>query len=99
MDGRLTAPAFEEASMRRRERGRRTSGAALVLAVVCGATSLSFGGCGQSGPLHRPEKVSLAAGVTAPSPVARPKVPAGRTGTAAFRGDAFPVAAARFARA
>ena len=46
--------------MRKHERGRRTPGAALALAVAGGAMILALGGCGQSGPLYLPEKASLA---------------------------------------
>ena len=53
--------------MRKHERGRRTPGAALVLAIAGGAMILALGGCGQSGPLYLPEKASLAAGVAVPA--------------------------------
>ena len=52
--------------MRKCERGRRPSGAALALAAAGGAVILTLGGCGQSGPLSLPEKASLAAGVAGP---------------------------------
>ena len=55
--------------MRKHERGRRTPGAALALAVAGGAMILALGGCGQSGPLYLPEKASLAAVAPLPGPV------------------------------
>ena len=73
--------------MRKHERGRRTPGAALALAVAGGAMILALGGCGQSGPLYLPEKASLAAGVEGPvaKPSIRPGTAAGKSGAAAFR--------------
>ena len=64
-----TAPTIEEASMRKHERGRRTPGAALVLAAAGGAMLLALGGCGQSGPLYLPEKASLSRAAPRPGPV------------------------------
>ena len=64
--------------MRKHERGRRTPGAALVLAIAGGAMILALGGCGQSGPLYLPEKASLAAGVAVPA--TEPGVAAGSPG-------------------
>ena len=64
--------------MRKHERGRRTPGAALALAVAGGAMILALGGCGQSGPLYLPEKSSLAAGVAVPA--TEPGVAAGSPG-------------------
>ena len=55
--------------MRKHERGRRTPGAALALAVAGGAMLLALGGCGQSGPLYLPEKASRSAVVPLPGPV------------------------------
>ena len=82
-----TAPTIEEASMRKHERGRRTPGAALSLAVAGGAMILALGGCGQSGPLYLPEKASLAASVE--GPVAKlsigPGTATGEDGAAAVR--------------
>ena len=73
--------------MRKHERGRRTPGAALALAVAGGAMILALGGCGQSGPLYLPEKASLAASVE--GPVAKPSIgpgtAAGEDGAAAVR--------------
>jgi predicted small lipoprotein YifL len=73
--------------MRKHERGRRTPGAALVLAAACGAMILALGGCGQSGPLHLPKKSSLAAGVAAPvtEPSTEPGAAAGEGGAGAAR--------------
>ena len=62
--------------MRKHERGRRTPGAALALAVAGGAMILALGGCGQSGPLYLPEKASLSAVAPLPGPV--PSAVAGR---------------------
>ena len=73
--------------MRKHERGRRTPGAALVLAVAGGAMILALGGCGQSGPLYLPEKASLAA--SAEGPVTKlsngPGTAAGEDGAVGFR--------------
>ena len=73
--------------MRKHERGRRTPGAALALAVAGGAMVLALGGCGQSGPLYLPEKASLAASVE--RPVTKPSsglgTAAGENGAAADR--------------
>ena len=55
--------------MRKHERGRRTPGAALALAIGGGAMILALGGCGQSGPLYLPEKASLSAAAPLPGPV------------------------------
>ena len=73
--------------MRKHERGRRTPGAALVLAAAGGAMILALGGCGQSGPLYLPEKASLAASVEGPEtkPSLGPGTAAGESGAAAFR--------------
>ena len=74
--------------MRKHERGRRTPGAALALAVAGGAMILALGGCGQSGPLYLPEKASLsAASVEGPvtKPSIGPGIAAGESGAAAFR--------------
>lgn len=73
--------------MRKHERGRRTPGAALALAVAGGAMILTFGGCGQSGPLYLPEKASLAASVERPvtKPSIEPGTAAGEDGAAAVR--------------
>ena len=67
-----------EASMRKREPGRRTGGARLALAVAGVAMILALGGCGQSGPLYLPKKSSLSASAPPPVPVS-PAV-AGRPG-------------------
>ena len=73
--------------MRKRERGRRTPGAALALAAAGGVMILALGGCGQSGPLYLPEKASLAAGVAAPvtGTSTEPGAAAGEGGAGAFR--------------
>ena len=74
--------------MRKHERGRRTPGAALALAVAGGATILALGGCGQSGPLYLPGKASLAPGVEGPvmtKPSIGPGTAAGEDGAAAAR--------------
>ena len=73
--------------MRKHERGRRTPGAALALAVAGGAMILALGGCGQSGPLYLPEKASLAASVEGPVAKASigPGAEAGEDGAAAVR--------------
>ena len=75
--------------MRKHERGRRTPGAALALAVAGGAMILALGGCGQSGPLYLPEKASLAAAASVERPATKPSIgpgtAAGERGAAAFR--------------
>lgn len=75
--------------MRKRERGRRTPGAALALALGAagGVTILALGGCGQSGPLYLPDKASLAAGVVAPvtGVSTEPGASAGEGGAVTFR--------------
>lgn len=73
--------------MRKHERGRRTPGAALALAVAGGAMILALGGCGQSGPLYLPEKASLAASVEASvtKPSIGPATAAGKDGAVAVR--------------
>lgn len=66
--------------MRKREPGRRTSGAALALAVASGAMVLVLGGCGQFGPLYLPKKPPPSA--VAPAPASASVLPsvAGRAG-------------------
>ena len=71
--------------MRKHERGRRTPGAALVLAAACGAMILALGGCGQSGPLYLPEKASLSEAASLPGPV--PSAVAGREAAARTDSD------------
>ena len=56
----------KEANMRRQERRPGTPGAALVLVAASAAMLLALGGCGQSGPLHLPEKSSLSAALWTP---------------------------------
>ncbi len=76
--------------MCKRGSGRRTSGAALALAVASGAMILALGGCGQSGPLYLPKKSSPFA--VAPAPASASVLP-----SVAGRAGAIRAAPARFA--